>query len=200
MDAEYLFGRITRENANGELEEQNMLRVKSKEEINLPLKTYLEHMVKSDDMIVTYDFKIEEEIKRDTDMEGNNYVWYIVPECHCVIDRSPAAEAAVFEAEGKLDYIAMMADIDIPTEDEEEMMEDSAAMSSPMSSPTGMDDGPMFDGQAEEPVVHSPKYEKVLTYYEAGIWNKKMVENAVGKWITKAEAAEIFGTEPLDVE
>lgn len=41
---------------------------------------------------------------------------------------------------------------------------------------------------------HSPKFEKVKAYYDEGLWNKKMVENAIGKWITADEAAEIFGT------
>lgn len=39
----------------------------------------------------------------------------------------------------------------------------------------------------------SSKYEKVKKYYEAGLWNKTMVENAViKKWITEAEAEEIL--------
>jgi hypothetical protein len=41
---------------------------------------------------------------------------------------------------------------------------------------------------------HSEKYEKVKGYSESGLWNKKMVKNAVGKWITQEEADEILGT------
>ena len=34
----------------------------------------------------------------------------------------------------------------------------------------------------------SPKFEKVKGYYDAGLWNKAMVKNAVKKgWITAAE-------------
>jgi hypothetical protein len=40
---------------------------------------------------------------------------------------------------------------------------------------------------------HSQKFELVKKYYEAGRWTKKMVQNAVGKWITEDEAKEIIG-------
>ena len=34
----------------------------------------------------------------------------------------------------------------------------------------------------------SPKFEKVKKYYDSGLWNKKMVRNAVVKgWITAEE-------------
>ena len=41
--------------------------------------------------------------------------------------------------------------------------------------------------------MHSPKFEKVKDYYDRGLWNEKMVRNAVGKWITAEEADEILG-------
>ena len=42
--------------------------------------------------------------------------------------------------------------------------------------------------------MHSPKYNKVKTYHDSGIWNKKMVHDAVVKaWITAAEYEEITG-------
>lgn len=45
-----------------------------------------------------------------------------------------------------------------------------------------------------EPVEHSPKYELVKSYYDAGLWKKKAVRNAVVKgWITAAEYEEITG-------
>lgn len=41
---------------------------------------------------------------------------------------------------------------------------------------------------------HSDKYEKVLSYYRLGMWNKERVKNAVVKsWITAAEYKEITG-------
>lgn len=40
----------------------------------------------------------------------------------------------------------------------------------------------------------SPKFDKVKWYYASGLWNKKMVHNAVVKgWITAAEYALITG-------
>ena len=46
----------------------------------------------------------------------------------------------------------------------------------------------------------SPKFEKVKSYYDRGLWNLKMVANAVVKgWITADELEEITG-EPYDPE
>lgn len=39
---------------------------------------------------------------------------------------------------------------------------------------------------------HSVKYEKVKNYYDRGLWTAEMVQNAVGRWITKEEADEIL--------
>lgn len=42
--------------------------------------------------------------------------------------------------------------------------------------------------------MNSPKYEKVKKYYETGLWNKTMVNNAVTKyWITEEEYEQIVG-------
>lgn len=44
----------------------------------------------------------------------------------------------------------------------------------------------------------SPKYNKVKDYYDRGLWNKKMVANAVVKgWITPEEYESIVG-EPYE--
>lgn len=37
------------------------------------------------------------------------------------------------------------------------------------------------------------KFEKVKEFYEAGLWSKMMVWNAVGRWITDEEFQEITG-------
>lgn len=39
---------------------------------------------------------------------------------------------------------------------------------------------------------HSPKFNTVKAYYNARRWTPAMVMNAVGKWITEAEAEEIL--------
>lgn len=44
----------------------------------------------------------------------------------------------------------------------------------------------------------SSKFEKVKKYYEAGLWNKEMIRNAVVKaWITPSEYEMIVG-EPFE--
>ena len=41
---------------------------------------------------------------------------------------------------------------------------------------------------------HSARYELVKNYYDAGLWKKKAVKNAVAKrWITAGEFEEITG-------
>lgn len=40
---------------------------------------------------------------------------------------------------------------------------------------------------------HSPKFKTVKDHYDGRRWSRQMVLNAVGKWITAAEAAEILG-------
>lgn len=42
--------------------------------------------------------------------------------------------------------------------------------------------------------THSKNYGKVLDYYQNGLWNKTMVHNAVGRWITEEEEKEILKT------
>ena len=44
----------------------------------------------------------------------------------------------------------------------------------------------------------SERFEKVKGYYLSGLWNGEMVRNAVGRWITAAEAEEIFAAEKID--
>lgn len=39
---------------------------------------------------------------------------------------------------------------------------------------------------------HSAKYDTVKRYYDNGLWNEIMVRNAVGRWITEAEAEKIL--------
>ncbi|MBO5032383.1 MAG: XkdX family protein [Lachnospiraceae bacterium] len=48
-------------------------------------------------------------------------------------------------------------------------------------------------------LTHSKKFDTVKRYYHAGVWTRKMVWNAVGRWITADEYQEITG-EPYVVE
>lgn len=38
----------------------------------------------------------------------------------------------------------------------------------------------------------SAKYHRVKDYFDKGLWNKEMVRNAAGRWITETEAEEII--------
>ena len=44
--------------------------------------------------------------------------------------------------------------------------------------------------------MRSSKFELVAYYYRNKLWNKGMVRQAVGRWITEQEAIEILG-EPV---
>ena len=48
-------------------------------------------------------------------------------------------------------------------------------------------------------LTHSKKFDTVKRYYHAGVWTRKMVWNAVGRWITADEYQEIT-EEPYVVE
>ena len=39
---------------------------------------------------------------------------------------------------------------------------------------------------------HSEKFFDVKEYYSNGFWNKAMVKNAIGRWITQEEYNEII--------
>lgn len=39
----------------------------------------------------------------------------------------------------------------------------------------------------------SRNFSKVQTYYEKGLWSIKMVQDAVGRWITEDEYKQITG-------
>lgn len=117
----------------------------------------------------------------------------------CIVEINAGTRITVNQSVGKtnsanIDYMAMMTGVDIPTEDEDEQEVEfvQASMSaSPMSiaSPSTMESPSVVDDDIE----HSPKFERVREYYIAHLWNKAMVHNAVGRWITLEEEAEILG-------
>lgn len=41
-------------------------------------------------------------------------------------------------------------------------------------------------------MAHSKNFEKVKAYFNNKLWSAEMVQNAVGKWLTEEEAAEIL--------
>lgn len=42
--------------------------------------------------------------------------------------------------------------------------------------------------------MHSENFETVKYYYDSGLWTKKKVRKAVGRWITAEEYEEITGS------
>lgn len=44
----------------------------------------------------------------------------------------------------------------------------------------------------------SKKYNDVKKYYDSGLWSKKRVQNAVGRWITSEEYKMITGEAYID--
>lgn len=109
MDPQYQFGNVK---INGE--EHHTLRVKSSEAVDLEIGVYHSIVEKGAEMVVSHEFKISQLLKRDTDPEGNNYVWYVLSEHVKTIDRFPAAAAATAQNTANIDYLSMMADIDLP--------------------------------------------------------------------------------------
>lgn len=70
------------------------------------------------DMTVEHTFRVEQVLKEDTDREGNAYRWYVLAEHSTATDRSPAALLLGRQNAANLDYLSMMAGIDLPTEPE----------------------------------------------------------------------------------
>lgn len=98
------------------------------------------------------------------DAGGKCYDWYLIDNHYRVVDNSGRIDQKIMQLTANTDYIAMMAGVDIPT--------NAAAIS--------------LDAQ-------SPKFETVKTYFLQGLWNSEMLLNAVDRWITSAEYAEILG-------
>ncbi len=86
--------------------------------------------------------------------------WYL---CFEDIPQRELLDAAIL---GKIDYLAMMADVELEP------------------------------GELTAHALRSPKFAKVQGYYRLGAWSKAMVYNAVAKgWLTSQEYGEIVGDE-----
>lgn len=68
------------------------------------------------DMTIEHTIRVERVVKEDTDREGNVYRWYVLAEHSTATDRSPAALLLGKQCAANLDYLSMMAGIDLPTE------------------------------------------------------------------------------------
>jgi len=92
----------------GTFDEQEIVRVKNGE----TLSGWQEVRRTYPDQTIVDRFYIREHLDTDTDCEGNRYDWYRIDAHTRQQDRTAALEA-------KLDYLAMMADIELETEDED---------------------------------------------------------------------------------
>ena len=98
------------------------------------------------------------------DAGGKCYDWYLIDNHYRIVDNSGQTDQKIMRLTANTDYIAMMAGVDIPT--------NAVAIA--------------LDAQ-------SPKFETVKNYFLEGLWNSEMLLNAVDRWITSAEYAEILG-------
>lgn len=98
---------------------------------------------------------------------GVCYDWYLIDNHYRETDTAAKTQSAVDKVSANLDYISMMSGIDIPGE--------SAIMTL-------------------ESNGHSQNFKKVSDYAKESLWNAGMIANAVGKWITEEEYAEIVGS------
>lgn len=113
---DYLFGTMRISN-----EMRHTLRVKAASNETLPQYedgNYYNHIQSYPDVTLTDSYKVDSKLQESSDSEGNTYVWYVLSEYSRNIDRSNAVamQATQYndETNAKLDYVAMMTDIDIP--------------------------------------------------------------------------------------
>lgn len=97
------------------------------------------------------------------DANGKCYDWYLIDNHYRIVDNSGRADRKIMQLTANTDYIAMMADVDIPT-----------------------------NAEAIALNAQSPKFETVKAYFLQGLWNSEMLQNAVGRWITEEEKEDIL--------
>lgn len=98
-------------------EEREFVRVKSEAPIDIApgLHSVVEEYP---DSIVTHEFRITEQFKEDVS-GGIYYKWYLLGSHSRTIDRSPVAVRMAEQNAANLDYLSMMAGIDLPNTDTE---------------------------------------------------------------------------------
>lgn len=111
MKEQYRFGNIKIQG-----EECYVLRIKSSDLVERPIGVYQSITERSSEVEITHNFKIATIIKRDVDTENNHYVWYGLSEYVKNIDRSPGAIAVADQNAANIDYLSMMAGIELPNE------------------------------------------------------------------------------------
>lgn len=96
-----------------------ILRVKDIHRPELPTGTLTTVITGSGDMVVRHTFRIVTCIKRSMDAENNHYAWYEVKDYSSAPDYTPGMEQHMAKLAANMDYVCMMADIDLPEVDED---------------------------------------------------------------------------------
>ena len=94
-----------------------------------------------------------------------------------------------------LDYLSMMTGYDLPMEEQAEAQAVSVGdIEGEAVYDDTVDDRAILQRERRKTPMneHSARFEKVKGYYDRCLWNRQMVMNAVGKWITAEEAEEIL--------
>lgn len=104
--------------------EQNILRVKSVDEMTLPSDTYLSTIDQDQEMIVRHDFKIDRLYKKSVDGNGCHYAWYILSFHYMFVDNTPKVKAEIEHVKAEFDYACMMLDVSIPKASSDETDEE----------------------------------------------------------------------------
>ena len=73
---------------------------------------------------ITDRFYVERKYDTREDEEGNCYDWYVISGHYRVVDNTPLLQQESDKTNANLDYIAMMADIDLPEEDKNGTLEE----------------------------------------------------------------------------
>lgn len=105
---EFVFG------TQGEIE---VLKTKGSEHTDLT--GYQEVIQNSQDQTITDRFRVVRKIKSDEDVGGNCYDWYEIDRHNRIVDRSGVAVRMAEQNAANLDYLSMMAGIDLPNADQE---------------------------------------------------------------------------------
>lgn len=109
MEFEYLFG------TNGNVE---TLRVKGPSHTSL---TGFQQVVREyPDQTITDSFRVVRKLKSDEDQAGSCYDWYEIDRHYRMVDKTGPVVQAEQRNSANIDYLSMMAGIDLPEEGDHE--------------------------------------------------------------------------------
>ena len=122
---------------------------------------------KQKDCTVTLEFEIVKKLSEGKNEQGQNQIVYAISLMSKTVQHKNALNIAE-QNKADISYLSMMSSIDFPK----------------ASSDTAI--ALMCTN------IYSSHYEEVKQYYEDGLWNSAMVQNAVDRWITKEESDMIL--------